>query len=79
MLNVNHHSVTMHSFLDNVECTSLVTRIAQIVGCFEGAQLTNMEGEAPALDLGHFMQAHILRVDRDNHIFMLYSGYIDEL
>ena len=57
----------------------LVIRITENLGCLEWAHLAYIEGEASVLDFGHFMHAHIVKLDRDHRIFMLYPRYTNEL
>jgi hypothetical protein len=50
----------------------MVTQIAMNLGCPEMANLAYIEGDVPILGLDHFVHAHILHVEPDYSISMLY-------
>jgi hypothetical protein len=53
-----------------IECTSLVTQIAMNLG---DSDLAYIERDVPVLGLDHFVHAHILRVEPDYSVSMLYG------
>jgi hypothetical protein len=61
--NVSHISGT-------IECISLVTQISMNLGY---SDLPYIEGGVPVLGLDHFVHAHILRVEPDYSVSMLYG------
>ena len=69
------HLSEVHTMVGSAECT----RIAENLGCLEGAPLSYIEGEIPTLGIGHFHQAQILQEGSDGTISMLYAGYTNEV
>jgi hypothetical protein len=63
----------VHKMSGPIECTSMVTRIAMILGCPEMANLAYIEGDVPDLGLDHFVHAHILREEPDHSLSILYG------
>jgi hypothetical protein len=63
----------MHKMSGPIECTSMVTQIAINLGCTEMANLAYIEGDVPDLGLDHFVHMHILRVEPDHSLSMLYG------
>jgi hypothetical protein len=51
----------------------MVTQIALNLGCPEMSNLAYNEGHVPVLGLDHFVHAHILHVEPDHSLSMLYG------
>jgi hypothetical protein len=62
-----------HKMSGPIECTSMVTRIGINLGCPEMANLAYIEWDVPDLGLDHFIHAHILRMEPDHSLSMLYG------
>jgi hypothetical protein len=63
----------VHKMSGPIECTSMVTQIAMNLGCPEVANLAYIEGDVPILGLDHFVHVHILHMEPDHFLFMLYG------
>jgi hypothetical protein len=63
----------VHKMSGPIECTSMVTQIAMILGCPEMANLAYIEGDLPILGLDHFVHVHILHEEPDYSVSMLYG------
>jgi hypothetical protein len=62
--------------LGPIECTSLVTQIAMNLGY---SDLAYIEVDVPVLGLDHFVHVHILRVEPDYSVSMLYGRKVIRL
>jgi hypothetical protein len=62
-----------------IECTSMVTQIAMILGCLEMANLAYIEGDVPILGLDHFVHTHILHGEPDHSLSMMYGHKVFRL
>jgi hypothetical protein len=51
----------------------MVTQIALNLGCPEMSNLAYNEGHVPVLGLDHFVRTHILRVEPNHSLSMLYG------
>jgi hypothetical protein len=63
----------VHKISGPIECTSMGSWIAMNLGCPEMANLAYIEGDVPILGLDHFVHAHIMRVEPDHSLSMLYG------
>jgi hypothetical protein len=63
----------VHKMSGPIECTSMVTRIAMNLGCPDMTNLAYIEGDVPVLSLDHFVHAHILRMEPDHSLSILYD------
>jgi hypothetical protein len=55
-----------------VQCTSMVTRIAHNLGCLEGATLIYLNGQAPTVGVDSFIRAHLMTRGGDGNLYMKY-------
>ena len=55
------HCLEVFSLTGDVECTSLVTRIAQNLGLMNNASLSYIDTERSYIDFEYFWQAHVLK------------------
>jgi hypothetical protein len=72
--NIVDYFKEIHTLSRPIECTSLVTRIAQNIGCPEIHNVAYIEGYIPIIGLSHFVHAHVLREEPYHSISMLYEG-----
>jgi hypothetical protein len=63
----------VHKMSGPIECTSMVTQIAMNLGCPKMVNLAYIEGDVPILGLDHFVHEHILHVEPDHSLSMLYG------
>jgi hypothetical protein len=68
--NIVDYFTNVSKILGPIECTSLVTWITMNIGY---SDLAYIEGDAPILDLDHFVHAHILHEEPDYSVSMLYG------
>jgi hypothetical protein len=64
----------IHTLVETIECTSMVTWIALNLGCLEMAHMSYIERDVPILGLVHFGHTHIWHKEPDYTISMLYAG-----
>lgn len=62
-----------------IECTSLVTRIADKLDVLSYATIDYLPGNRVYLNEEHFIQGHILRRASRQSLVMIYRGYITKV
>ena len=64
----------------DVECTSLVTRIAQNLGLLKNAFVVYID-DIPRwyIDYEYFVQVHMLKKNKDEKLVMMYMDYTTEI
>lgn len=63
----------------NIECSSLVTRIAQTLGLLNICLLSYIPEQRTYIDFDYFRQAHMLKAKEDGSIIMMYRKYMNEI
>lgn len=73
------HWLTISDLVGDIECTSLVTRIANNLGLLTNASVTYLSELRGYIDYGYFSKAHMLRRkkngDGTTQLYMTYLGY----
>jgi len=65
--------------MGDVECTSLVTRIAQNLGLLSNASISYIDTNCWYLDYDYFCHAHMLKKRNNGQLVMMYLGYTNEI
>jgi hypothetical protein len=65
--------------LSPVECTSLITRIAQRVGALQGNMPLYLPSDRMCLDEAFFIHGHILKHAQDGSLVFFFPGYANEI
>ena len=73
------HCLEVFSLTGDVECTSMVTRIAQNLGLLNNASLSYIDTERWYIDFEYFRQAHMPKKRNDGQLVMMYLGYTNEI
>ena len=73
------HWLEVFSLTGDVECTSLVTRIAQNMGLLNNALVSYIIVEHLYIDFEYFRQAHMLKKRNDGQLVMMYLRYTTEI
>jgi hypothetical protein len=68
--NIVDYFTNVYKISGPIECTSLVTQIAMNLGYLD---LAYIEGAVPILGLDHFVHVHILLMEPDYSVSMLYG------
>jgi len=87
---VNRRKVSLVKFMMNqwkevfklkgdVECTSLVTRIAQNLGLLDNASISHIDIPREYIDYDYFLKAHMLKKKEKGQPVMMYLGYTNEI
>ena len=63
----------------DVECTSLVTRIAQNLGLLDNASISHIDIPCWYIDYEYFLKAHMLKKKENGQLVMMYLGYTNEI
>jgi hypothetical protein len=66
------------TLVGDVECTSLVTRIATNIGLMQRSFLSLIT-EHPYIDFEYFRQAHMLKRKDNGSLVMIYRGYTNKV
>ena len=62
-----------------IECTSLITRIATLVGALEGNSIPFIEGDCTYIDESYLIQGHTLKKGPDDSLIFFFMGYTNEI
>ncbi|CAO2167035.1 unnamed protein product [Urochloa humidicola] len=62
-----------------IDCTSIVTRIANAVGALDGNDVEYIPLDRPICDLRTLTQGHTLKADGKNHICFFFAGYVNKI
>ena len=73
------HWLEVFNLTGDIECTSLVTRIAQNMGLLNNASVSYITEEHLYIDFKCFRQAHMLKKRNDGQLVMMYLGYTTEI
>jgi hypothetical protein len=73
VVDIVNYCKNVHKISGPIHCTSIVTRIAMNLSCLKMANLTYIEGDVPILGLDYFVHVHILCVEPDYSLSMLYG------
>ena len=73
------HWLEVFSLTGDVECTSLVTRIACNLGLMDNVLVSYIDTEHWYIDFEYFHQAHMLKKRNDGQLVMMYLGYTNEI
>jgi len=65
--------------VEPVECTSLITRIANGLGVLTWAQITYIAAPRMQIDLAYLVQGHALKSALDGSIIFFFPGYVNEI
>ena len=69
------HWLEVFSLMGDVECTSLVTQIAQNLGLMDNASLSYIDTECWYVDFKYFRQALLLKKRNNGQLVMMYLRY----
>ena len=73
------HWLEVFNLTGDIECTSLVTRIAQNLGLLNNASVSYIIEECLYIDFEYFRQAHMLKKKNDGQLVMMYLAYTTEI
>ena len=65
--------------MGDVECTSLVTRIAQNLGLLDNASISHIDIPRWYIDYEYLLKAHMLKKKEKGQPVMMYLGYTNEI
>ena len=65
--------------MGDVECTSLVTRIAQNLGLLSNASIPYIDIDRWYIDYDYFCHAHMLKKRKNGQLVMMYLGYTNKI
>ena len=74
-----HHWLEVFTLTGDVECISLVTRIAQNMGLLNNALVSYITEEPLYIDFDYFCQAQLLKKREDGKIVMMYRVFSTEI
>ena len=74
-----HHWLEFFTLTGDIECTSLVTRIAQNLGLLNNASVSYITKERLYIDFNYFCQAQLLKKREDGKIVMMYRVFSTEI
>ena len=74
-----HHWLEFFTLTGDVECTSLVTWIAQNLGLLNNALVSYITKERLYIDFDYFHQAQLLKKREDGKIVMMCHGFSTEI
>ena len=84
-IEILHVKFTIHQWLENfhlvgpVECTSLITRIAQGLGVLNWAKFSYIEAPCFFIDENYLVFGHTLKHVKDGSLIFSYPGYTNEI
>ena len=73
------HWLEVFSLTGDIECTSLVTRIAQNLGLLSITSISYIDTNRWYLDYDYFFHAHMLKKRKKGQLIMMYLGYTNEI
>ena len=74
-----HHWLEVFTLTGDVECISLVTRIAQNMGLLNNALVSYITEEPLYIDFDYFCPAQLLKKREDGKIVMMCHGFSTEI